>query len=287
VDPARDIDLIPTADLLALMNDAEQRAVAAVREVIPKVARCVDGIAARLRAGGRLHLFGAGTSGRLAVLDAAECPPTFGTPADLVQGHMAGGPGALVRAIEGAEDDEKAGAAAATGAGVASKDAVLAVTASGRTPWCLGVLGEASRIGAATYALSCRRPAPVHEAASLVIDPVIGDEVLLGSTRLSAGTAQKLVLNMISTGVMVRLGKTFGNLMSGVQATNQKLRTRAAAIVREITGRSDGIEAALEASGHDVPVACVMLARGVGREEAAAALAAAGSLRAAIAKAAR
>jgi N-acetylmuramic acid 6-phosphate etherase len=283
----QDLDLLPTLEVLELMNAAEARAVAAVREVLPKVARAVDEIAALLRAGGRIHAFGAGTSGRLAVLDASEVPPTFGVPADLVQGHIAGGPRALTHAIEGAEDDADDGARQVAAAGVRRGDAVIAVTASGRTPWCLGVLRAARETGATTYAITCARPSSIHEAASLVIDPVTGDEVLRGSTRLSAGTAQKLVLNMISTGVMVRLGKTWGNLMVGVQPTNAKLRARARDVVRAVTGRSEGAEAALEQAGDDVPLACVILGRGVSRDEAARLLASAGSLRKALAPPAR
>jgi N-acetylmuramic acid 6-phosphate etherase len=281
-DRTRDLDLLPTLEVLELMNAAEARAVAAVREVLPKVARCVDEVAALIRAGGRLHAFGAGTSGRLAVLDASECPPTFGVPPDLVQGHIAGGPGALTQAVEGAEDDVDDGARQVGACGVRRSDAVVVVTASGRTPWCLGVLRRAREIGAATYAVTCGRATPVHEAAGLTIDPAIGDEVLRGSTRLSAGTAQKLVLNMISTGVMVRLGKTWGNLMVGVQPTNAKLRVRARDVIRAVTGRAEGAEAALEQAGNDVPLACVILGRGVPRDEAARLLAAAGSLRKAL-----
>lgn len=278
----RDLDLLPTAAVLMLMNDAEARATLAVRETIPKVARAVDEIAAILGRGGRVHAFGAGTSGRLAVLDASECPPTFGVDADVFQGHMAGGDRAITEAIEGAEDDEPDGAAAVDRAGVTNHDAVIAVTASGTTPWCLGVLRRAGALGAATYGITCRRDTPLHAHASLTLDPDVGDEVLRGSTRLAAGTAQKLVLNMISTGVMVRSGRTFGDLMVGVQPTNAKLRARARDIVATITGASTGVEAVLAAAGNDVPLACVMIARGLDRDAAGRALAAAGTLRKAL-----
>jgi len=281
-DGPRELDLLPTEDLLSLMSDADRRAVEAVRGVIQKTARCVDEIASALRTGGRLHSFGAGTSGRLAVLDASECPPTFGVPSEMFQGHVAGGPEALTHAVEGAEDDEPAGSEAVACAGVTAGDAVVAVTASGNTPWCLGVLRRAREIGAKTYAITCRPGSAVHDLASVTIDPDVGDEVLRGSTRLAAGTAQKLVLNMISTGVMVRLGRTHGDLMIGVQPTNAKLRARARDIVRSITGRADGIEAALDAAGNDVAVACVMLAQGLGREAAVELLASEGSLRKAL-----
>lgn len=280
--PRRDLDLLPSEEVLALMSDADRRAVEAVRRVIPKIAQCVDEVTSALASGGRLHTFGAGTSGRLAVLDAAELPPTFGIPADVVQGHIAGGPRALTEAVEGAEDDERDGAAAVVGAGVTPRDVVIGVTASGTTPWCLAALRKAGEVGARTWAVTCLPASPAHAAARATIDPDVGDEVLRGSTRLAAGTAQKLVLNMISTLVMVRLGRTFGDLMIGVQPTNAKLRARAKAIVAAVTGRSEGIEGALDAAGNDVPLACVMLARGMGRDEAARTLAAAGSLRKAI-----
>jgi N-acetylmuramic acid 6-phosphate etherase len=281
-DRASDLDLLPTVEILELMSAADHRAAAAVREVVPKTARCADAIAARLRAGGRLHVFGAGTSGRLAVLDASECPPTFGVPSDLVQGHIAGGDRALTQAIEGAEDDEADGAAQVAACGITGRDVVIAVSASGRTPWCLGVLRHAKSLGATTVAVTCTRPSPMQDAAAFAIDPAVGDEVLRGSTRLAAGTAQKLVLNMISTAVMVRLGRTYGNLMVGVQPTNQKLRSRARDVIRAVTGRTEGVEAALEAAGNDVRIACVMLARDVGREEAERLLSDAGSLRGAL-----
>ena len=281
-DPARALDLLPSAEILSLMSDADRRAVDAVRAVIPKTARAVDEIAAILGAGGRLHAFGAGTSGRLAALDAAECPPTFGVPPDLVQAHLAGGPEALLRAIEGAEDDENDGVAAVARAGVTPRDAVLGVSASGATPWCLGALREARRVGARTFGIACRAATPLHALADPTIDPDIGEEVVRGSTRLAAGTAQKLVLNMISTGVMVRLGRTFGSLMIGVQPTNAKLRARARDIVAEVTGHVSGADAALDAAGYDVPLACIILARGLSRDEAAKLLAASGSLRRAL-----
>jgi N-acetylmuramic acid 6-phosphate etherase len=282
VTAARDLDLLATGEMLALMNDADARAVEAVREVLPKIARCVDEVSKALQGGGRLHSFGAGTSGRLAVLDASEIPPTFGTAPELVQGHIAGGEAALIRAIEGAEDDHEDGAAEVARSGVGPRDAVIAVTASGGTPWCLGVLQKANELGARTYAVTCRPGTAVHRIARLTIDPAIGDEVLRGSTRLAAGTAQKLILNMISTGVMVRLGRTYGDLMVGVQATNAKLRTRARDIVQTITGATRGVDEALAAAGDDVGLACLMVARGIGRDEAARLLASAGSLRRAL-----
>ncbi len=278
----RDLDRLDTAGMLEAMNAEDATVAAAVGAVIPTLALLVDRVADRLRAGGRLHYFGAGTSGRLGVLDASECPPTFGVSADLITGHMAGGPAALVTAVEGAEDDERQGEA--DGAAVlTARDAAVVLTASGRTPWCLGVLRAAATAGALRAAITCNRPTPVHAAAEIVVDPLVGEEVLAGSTRLKAGTAQKLVLNMLSTGVMVRLGRTFGNLMVGVVAGNEKLRARALRLVREITGRHGGAEAALRAAGWDVRRASVMLLLGVDAAEAAARIErAGGSLRRAL-----
>lgn len=278
-----DLDLLPTEEMLRVINAEDRRVAEAVAEVIPAIARAVERIADAVRAGGRLHYFGAGTSGRLAVLDASECPPTFGVPAEMVQGHIAGGPPALVRSAEGAEDDEASGARDAAGAGIGVSDAVVAIAASGRTPYCIGALREARRRQAFTAALVCNRPTPMHELADVVIDPVVGPEVLSGSTRMKSGTAQKLVLNMISTGLMVRLGRTHGNLMVAVRATNEKLRARAARLVAQVTGRTEGVEEALLACGWDVRTACLMLIKDIPAEDAHRLLEeASGSLRAAL-----
>lgn len=277
---SKDLDLLTTEAMLRVMNDEDRRVPEAVAEVLPAVAATVDAVAERLRKGGRYHLFGAGTSGRLAVLDAAECPPTFGTPASLVVAHLAGGPEAMLLAAEGAEDDETLGRADVTRAAIGPDDAVLAVAASGRTPYAIGALREARARGAWTAALVCNRPTPMHNEADVVIDPVVGEEVLSGSTRLKSGTAQKLVLNMVSTGAMIRIGRTYGNLMVGVQSTNVKLRARAARLVASIVGERNDIEAALASCGHDVRTACVMLRFGLSAADAAARLDAAdGSLR--------
>ncbi len=280
---SKDLDLLSTEAMLRVMNDEDRRVADAVAEVIPAVARAVDAIAARMESGGHYHLFGAGTSGRLAVLDAAECPPTFGTPHDWVVAHLAGGQSAMFVAAEGAEDSEGLGAEDVAAARITSKDAVIAVAASGRTPYAIGVLRSARKCGAFTVALVCNRPTPMHDEAELVIDPAVGEEVLSGSTRLKSGTAQKLVLNMISTGVMIRLGRTYGNLMVGVQSTNEKLRARAVRLVETITGPNSGIPEALAASGHDVRVACIMIKLKVSAADGKARLdAARGSLRRAL-----
>ena len=280
----KDLDLLSVEDMLRVMNAEDRRPAEAVGEVLPALARAVSIAAERMRTGGRLLLFGAGTSGRLGVLDASELPPTFGVPASLVRGFIAGGDRALRDAIEGAEDDPTLGAADVAAAGTVAADVVVGIAASGRTPYVLGALAEARRRGAATLAIVCNRPTPAHAAADVTIDPVVGEEVLAGSTRLKAGTAQKMVLNLLSTGVMVRLGMTYGNLMTGVSASNEKLRVRAAKLVAGIAGTSEARAAeTLAKAGFDVRVACVMLRKSVEADEAKSLLArVGGSLRAVI-----
>ncbi len=232
----KDIDTLPTLDMLTLINAEDQKVALAVRDELPKIAAAVDAIATRMQRGGRLIYIGAGTSGRLGVLDASECPPTFGTLPELVVGLIAGGTAALTEAIEGAEDDREGGAREIAELDVNENDSVIGVAASGRTPYAIGGLQEAKTRGALTVSIACNSSSPLGELAEISIAPVVGSEVLSGSTRLKAGTAQKMVLNMISTAVMIRLGKTYSNLMVDVQATNAKLRQRARQIVAEATG---------------------------------------------------
>ncbi|WP_343977265.1 N-acetylmuramic acid 6-phosphate etherase, partial [Streptosporangium amethystogenes] len=221
-------------------------------------------LVAGMKAGGRLFYVGAGTSGRLAVLDASECPPTFGTDPELVQGVIAGGPPALTRSVEGAEDDRQGGAAAIAEKGVGALDSVVGISASGRAPYVLGALAEASRRGALTVGLSCNVATPLSAAALHPIEVVVGPEVVTGSTRLKAGTAQKLVLNMISTIAMVRLGRTYGNTMIEVSAMNSKLADRAARMVSDITGAALPVSrSALEAAEWHVKVAVLMIEHGL------------------------
>ena len=278
-----DLDLLDTEGMLRIMN-AEDRSVAgAVGAAVPSIARVVDLATELMRKGGRLLYFGAGTSGRIGVLDASECPPTFGTPPELVRGIIAGGRNAMFDAVEGAEDDAALGRADVAREAVGPRDVVLALTASGRTPYALGVLEEGVQRGALTVAVACNKGSAVANRATVVLEVDTGEEVLSGSTRLKAGTAQKMILNMISTGVMIRLGRTYGNLMVGVVATNAKLRERARRLVVTIAQTSEGVDRALEASGYDVRVACVMLMKGVDVAEARARLAeAGGSLRGAL-----
>jgi N-acetylmuramic acid 6-phosphate etherase len=231
-----DIDTLPTLGMLALINVEDQKVALVVHAELPRIAQAVDAITARMQSGGRLIYLGAGTSGRLGVLDASECPPTFGISPELVVGLIAGGPAALTDAVEGAEDDQEGGAREIAELSVDENDSVIGIAASGRTPYALGGLQEAKARGALTVSITCNRPSPLGELAEISIALVVGPEVISGSTRLKAGTAQKMALNMISTGVMIRLGKTYSNLMVDVQPTNVKLHRRARRIVAEATG---------------------------------------------------
>lgn len=269
----RDLDLRTTRQIVGLMHVEDRRAVSAVNDVLPEIAAAVDAIAARMRAGGRLIYVGGGTSGRLGVLDASECPATFNAPPEQVIAVMAGGPEALFRYGERAEDDMPAGQQALRELNVGSRDSVVGITASGSTPFTIGALTEAAEQGALTIALVCNLPAPLAELADYVIAPLVGPEALSGSTRLKAGTTQKLILNMLSTAVMVRLGKTYGNLMVDVRQDNAKLQRRARRIVAQICHVSQETAAAALARTHgDVKAAALCLLAGVAPEDAAARL---------------
>ncbi|MBI3910751.1 MAG: N-acetylmuramic acid 6-phosphate etherase [Armatimonadetes bacterium] len=281
---AADLDNLPLVEALARMNAEDARVPAAVGAEIPRIAAVVERVVAALRAGGRLIYVGAGSSGRLGCLDAAEMPPTFGVPPDMVIGVIAGGDAALRRSGEAEEDDPAAGAGAMAELGVGPKDVVGGLAASGRTPYVLGALREAARRGAFTFGVSTNRPCEMESACNVLIAPDAGPEVLAGSTRLKAGTAQKLVLNMISTLAMARLGKTYGNLMVDVRPSNEKLRRRALRLVRTV-GEVDEAEAArlLKQAGGEVKVAILMGRAGLDAATARARLAAAGGfLRAAL-----
>jgi N-acetylmuramic acid 6-phosphate etherase len=270
-----DLDLRPTPELVRLMASEEAAVAAAVRRAAPEIAAAIDAIVARLtdRPEGRIVYVGAGTAGRMGVLDAAECGPTFNA-ADKVVALLAGGPGAVTKPREGAEDDAATGAAELAGLGVGPADAVVGVSASGRTPYVLGALGAAREAGALTVGLSCHPGSLVSGAADHPIEVVVGPEVIAGSTRLKAGSAQKLVLNTISTVVMVRLGRTFGNLMVDVSAGSEKLVDRARRIVGTATGRPPAeAAAALEAAGGEVKTAIVSLLAGIDPATARARLA--------------
>lgn len=254
-----DIDLLPTDDLVARINAEDKLVAVAVEKVLPDIARAVDHIVEAFRSGGRLIYIGAGTSGRLGVLDASECPPTFSVPGDMVIGIIAGGDDALRNAIEGAEDSRAQGARDLQAANLSGKDVVVGIAVSGRTPYAVGALEYAQSIGAVSVALTCNPSSELSQFADVEIAPVVGPEVLTGSTRLKSGTAQKLVLNMLSTAAMIRIGKSYQNLMVDLSASNEKLKTRAVAILCETTGiKADDAKVLLDASGNDVKRAILM-----------------------------
>ncbi|CAI1885440.1 N-acetylmuramic acid 6-phosphate etherase [Serratia proteamaculans] len=263
------LDEMSTLEMVSCFNREDRKVPEAIEKVLPAIAQAVDLAAAALRAGGRLIYLGAGTSGRLGVLDASECPPTFGVPHGMVIGLIAGGPGALLKAVEGAEDDAALGEADLVALDLTATDMVVGLAASGRTPYVIGALRYARQLGCATAAISCNPDSPIAHEAQVAISPVVGPEALTGSTRLKSGTAQKLVLNMLSTGAMVKLGKVYENLMVDVKATNVKLVDRACRIVVEATGaeRSQA-EAALTQTGFEVKPAILMILADIDAEEA-------------------
>jgi N-acetylmuramic acid 6-phosphate etherase len=278
-----DLDLATTGELVALMVAEDRLVPAAVEQAADAIVPAIEAVTERLRAGGRLIYVGAGTAGRLGIMDAAECGPTFSMPAGRVVGVLAGGEDAFDAAVEDAEDQVEAGAAALDALEVGRDDAVVGITASGRTPFVLGAIERARGLGAATVGISCNPGAALSARVDHPVEVVVGPELIAGSTRLKAGTAQKLLLNMISTIAMIRLGKTYGNLMVDVRATNEKLRHRARRIVQEATGADEGTaRRALAAADDEIRTAIVIVARGISAEEARRRLAHAPSLRAAL-----
>ena len=271
------IDALPTLEMLRVINEEDRKVAASITPELPNIARAVDAIVDAFTRGGRLFYIGAGTSGRLGVLDASECPPTFSVPPDLVQGIIAGGEPALSRATETTEDDPAIGVRDLLARGFTAADILCGIAASGRTPYVLGAIAEANRMGAVTVGLSCTPNSELSRAAQIKITPLPGAEIIAGSTRLKAGTATKLVLNMLTTGAFIRLGYVYGNLMVNVQPKNSKLEDRAQRIIAAATGLSyDKAGEALIAAGRDVKTAIVMARSGGSREEAQARLAAAG-----------
>jgi N-acetylmuramic acid 6-phosphate etherase len=271
------LDQLSTLQLLEVINAADAEIAGAVAREIPRVALAVDAIAGALERGGHLYYIGAGTSGRMGVLDAAECPPTFNVPPDLVRGLIAGGEAALARATEASEDDPVAGARDLIAAGFRSQDVLVGIAASGRTPYVLGAVAKAHEMGAITCGISCTYESELSAAVDFPMEPKPGPEVLTGSTRMRAGTATKLVLNMISTAVMVRLGHVYGNLMVNVQPSNDKLAERARRIIEQATGVSRPRAAELlEAAGRSVRTAIVMEKKKIPRDAAERLLAHAG-----------
>jgi len=232
------LDSLPTEEALRIVNAEDRKVAEAVEREIPAIARAVDAIVAAFGRGGRLFYIGAGTSGRLGVLDAAEIPPTFGAPAGMVQGIMAGGEAALARATETTEDDPEIGVQDLAARGFTASDVLVGIAASGRTPYVLGAVAEARRLGAVTVGISCTPESELARAVEIAITPLVGPEVVAGSTRMKAGTAQKLVLNMLSTEAFVRLGYVYGNLMVNVQPKNRKLVDRARRIIAQAAGVS-------------------------------------------------
>ncbi|MET9907259.1 N-acetylmuramic acid 6-phosphate etherase [Streptomyces sp. NPDC006476] len=284
-----DIDRLPTLDIARLMNQEDTSVPAAVAERLPEIAAAIDAIAERMGRGGRLVYAGAGTAGRLGVLDASECPPTFNTRPEQVVGLVAGGPAAMVTSVEGAEDSAELARADLVALALTPADTVVGVSASGRTPYAIAAVQHARALGALTVGLACNADSALAAAAEHGIEVVVGPELLTGSTRLKAGTAQKLVLNMLSTITMIRLGKTYGNLMVDVRASNAKLRARSRRIVALATGAADDeIERALAATDGEVKNAILTVLAGVDGPTAARLLEESGGhLRAALAAAPR
>jgi len=281
---SRNLDRMTAREIVRLMNREDRRVAVAVGQELRAIARAVDAIVSGIRKGGRLIYVGAGSSGRMGVLDAAECPPTFGTSPKLVQALIAGGRRAITRAVEGAEDSAWNGERDLRAKKLTRNDVVVGIAASGTTPYVLGALRFARRRGATTVAVTSNLRMPLGRLAKIVIAPEVGPEVLTGSTRLKAGTSQKMVLNMLSTAAMARLGHVYENLMIDMMLTNEKLADRALRILAEASGKKvSAAEHALRAAGHDMRVALVMLKLGVSAREAKRRLAATeGNLRKAL-----
>ncbi|MCE0490251.1 N-acetylmuramic acid 6-phosphate etherase [Pantoea sp. Mb-10] len=268
------IDELSTEAMLRVINNEDKKVALAVEAIVPQIAQVVDAIVTAFSQGGRLIYCGAGTSGRLGILDASECPPTFGTPRSQVIGLIAGGHTAILQAVENAEDNRAQGAQDLQAIDFSARDVLVGIAASGRTPYVLGALDWAKQQGAFTAALSCNPDSPMAQAAQVALTPVVGPEVITGSSRMKAGTAQKLVLNMLTTGAMIRSGKVYGNLMVDVEATNQKLVQRQLHIVKQATGCDDArAQQALSACDGHCKTAILMVLAGLDAAEARALLA--------------
>ncbi|WP_419741853.1 N-acetylmuramic acid 6-phosphate etherase [Paraclostridium dentum] len=263
------IDKVSTLEMVKMINEEDKKVANAIEIELPKIAEAIDGIVERMQKGGRLIYIGAGTSGRLGILDASECPPTYGVSEELVQGLIAGGQEAIFRAKEGAEDSKELAVLDLKDKHLNENDTVVGIAASGRTPYVIGGLEYANEIGALTISVTCNADSQVAKEAKIAISPVVGAEVVTGSTRLKSGTAQKLVLNMLSTGSMIKMGKVYGNLMVDVKATNEKLVERAKKIVCEATGVSfKEAETILNETGFDVKLSIFMILSNLEKEEA-------------------
>lgn len=270
---SQNIDELSTEAMLRVINDEDKKVALAVEAIVPQIADAVDAICAAFQAGGRLIYCGAGTSGRLGILDASECPPTFGTPREQVIGLIAGGHTAILQAVENAEDNREQGAQDLKDIHFSRHDVLVGIAASGRTPYVLGALAYANELGATTVSLTCNPGSAMSQVAAIALTPVVGPEVVTGSSRMKAGTAQKLVLNMLTTGSMIRSGKVYGNLMVDVEATNQKLVQRQVNIVMQATDCDDATaSAALTACGGHCKTAILMVLADLAADEAKALL---------------
>ncbi|MCC8463659.1 N-acetylmuramic acid 6-phosphate etherase [Photorhabdus bodei] len=267
------IDTLPTLEMLKLINDEDKKVALAVEQTLPKIAEIVDKIAEAFRQGGRLIYIGAGTSGRLGILDASECPPTYGTKPEQVVGLIAGGHQAILSAVENAEDNQQLGVNDLQALNFNAKDVLVGIAASGRTPYVLGAMAYAKSVGATVACISCNPESPMTQAADIAITPIVGPEIVTGSSRMKAGTAQKLILNMLTTGAMIRIGKVYSNLMVDVEATNAKLVERQKNIVMAATecNREQAEQALAECDGH-CKTAIVMILAGISAQQAKALL---------------
>lgn len=270
---SQNIDELSTEAMLRVINNEDKKVALAVEAIVPQIAAAVDAICAAFQAGGRLIYCGAGTSGRLGILDASECPPTFGTPREQVIGLIAGGHTAILQAVENAEDNREQGAQDLKDIHFSRHDVLVGIAASGRTPYVLGALAYANELGATTVSLTCNPGSAMSQVAAIALTPVVGPEVVTGSSRMKAGTAQKLVLNMLTTGSMIRSGKVYGNLMVDVEATNQKLVQRQVNIVMQATDCDEATaSAALTACGGHCKTAILMVLADLAADEAKALL---------------
>ncbi|RAX12232.1 N-acetylmuramic acid 6-phosphate etherase [Photorhabdus bodei] len=263
------IDTLPTLEMLKLINDEDKKVALAVEQTLPKIAEIVDKIAEAFRQGGRLIYIGAGTSGRLGILDASECPPTYGAKPEQVVGLIAGGHQAILSAVENAEDNQQLGVNDLQALNFNAKDVLVGIAASGRTPYVLGAMAYAKSVGTTVACISCNPESPMTQAADIAITPIVGPEIVTGSSRMKAGTAQKLILNMLTTGAMIRIGKVYSNLMVDVEATNAKLVERQKNIVMAATecNREQAEQALTECDGH-CKTAIVMILAGVSAQQA-------------------
>lgn len=264
-----EIDQLPTLEMLRVINQEDQQVALAVSQLLPEITRAVDAIAAAFGKGGRLVYIGAGTSGRLGILDTSECPPTYGVSAEQVVGLIAGGHKAILQAVENAEDDAELGAQDLKNIQFCANDVLVGIAASGRTPYVLGAMAHARAVGATVCSISCNPGSPLAQAADISMVAVVGPEIVTGSSRMKAGTAQKLILNMLSTGAMIRTGKVYGNLMVDVEATNAKLVERQKRIVMEATDCERAVaERALAQADNHCKTAIVMILAGLTADEA-------------------